>query len=142
MDKPLYVPKEKIDETLAVAVTQGKKNLEPFKTFAKENNLPFSILEDSQITDNEAEIHKLEADLWFCMEGEVTFVVGGEMVEPWSKINADGTTNDNEIKSKQIKDGEVHVLKPGDWLWIPAGVPHQHNTESTARLVIIKIPKK
>ena len=34
------------------------------------------------------------------------------------------------------------ILKQGDWLWIPAGEPHQHSATGTARLVIIKIPSK
>jgi uncharacterized RmlC-like cupin family protein len=49
--------------------------------------------------------------------------------------------DDREWKAKEIKGGTEVVMKPGDWLWIPAGEPHQHKTSTKARLVIIKVPK-
>ena len=119
----------------------GKKNLEPFIAFAKAKNLPFNILEDHRVTTNNAEVHLDEADLWLCLEGEVTFVCDGELVEPCFSKKADGTPNERELKSKAINGGTTHVLKSGDWLWIPAGVPHQHSAADIARLIIIKIPK-
>lgn len=136
----VYIAKSRIDETLAVQATAGKKLLEPFKSFAASNRLPFNILEDHQVTDNDAEVHQHEADLWLCLEGEVIFVCDGEMENPWFKKLPDGSEDRREIKAKSIRGGTTYVLKSGDWLWIPAGVPHQHNTPGTARLVIIKIP--
>jgi mannose-6-phosphate isomerase-like protein (cupin superfamily) len=140
MDKCVLVRKEEIDKTLATEPTAGKKLLEPLKSFAAANKLPLNILEDKEVLNNEAEIHKHEGDLWLCLEGEVKFIYGGELVEPWVKKNPDGTENPNEIKAKQIKNGTEAVLKPGDWLWIPAGQPHQHICPKTSRLYIIKIP--
>jgi len=63
------------------------------------------------------------------------------MVDPWVKQNADGTLDEREIKAKEITGGTEVKLKPGDWLYIPAGEAHTHKTEGIARLVIIKIPK-
>jgi mannose-6-phosphate isomerase-like protein (cupin superfamily) len=140
--KCVLVRKEEINKTLASAPVQGKKLLEPLKSLAAANKLPFNILEDTEVLNNEAEIHKHEGDLWLCLEGEPTFVYGGELVEPWVKKNADGTTDEREWKAKEIRGGTKAVLKPGDWLWIPAGQPHQHLCSDTARLAIIKIPKK
>lgn len=135
----IFVPKSQVTETLAAAPAPGKRLLEPLKTFAAANGLPLKILEDCQVS-NDAEVHTHEADLWYCLEGEVTFVCDGEMVEPWFNKLADGTEDRREIKAKTIRDGTTYVLRPGDWLWIPAGVPHQHTCPATARLVIIKIP--
>lgn len=135
-----YVPKTQLDETLAVAPTQGKRNLEPFLSYAKERSLPFNILEDVQVT-NDAEIHVKDDDLWLCLEGEVTFICGGTLGETWFSKRADGNENQNEIKSKTLQGGTTYTLKPGDWLWIPAGEPHQHSARDTARLMIIKIPR-
>lgn len=140
-NKAVLVSKSQFDETLAVVPVPGKKLLEPFKVFAAGNGLPFNILEDSQVLENDAEVHRHEADLWLCLEGEVTFVCDGEMIEPWQGKLPDGNANPNELKAKSIRGGVTHILKPGDWLWIPAGVPHQHNCSGTARLVIIKIPQ-
>ncbi|MEK9186124.1 MAG: hypothetical protein AAB885_00905 [Patescibacteria group bacterium] len=139
--KCVLVRKEEIDKTLAFVPTQGKKLLEPLKSLAAANKLPFNVLEDHEVLSNEAEIHQHEGDLWLCLEGEVKFIYGGELVEPWFKKLPDGTEDKREVKAKEIKGGTESILKPGDWLWIPAGQSHQHLCEKTARLVIIKIPK-
>ena len=88
------------------------------------------------------EVHRHEGDLWQCLEGEVTFVYGGELVEPEMQKRADASVNEFEIKGSAIANGTEIVLTPGDWLWIPAGQPHLHRTEGTAHLVIIKIPAR
>ncbi|MDP3726187.1 MAG: cupin domain-containing protein [bacterium] len=141
MSNSVFISKKQIDETLKTVPTQGKRLLDPLKTFAVEQKLPLNILEDKEIS-NDAEVHVHEADLWHCLEGEVTFICGGEMIDPWIHKNADGTENKNEIKAKKIQDGKKIVLHPGDWLYIPAGEPHQHMCPETTRLVIIKIPQK
>ena len=138
----VYISKGEIDKSLSNIPVKGKRLLEPIKALSARTKTPLNILEDHQILDNEAEVHKQEGDLWQCLEGEVNFIYGGEMVNPWVKKNADGTENPNEIKAKEIKNGTEIVLRPGDWLWIPPGEPHQHNCAGTARLAIIKIPGK
>jgi quercetin dioxygenase-like cupin family protein len=97
-------------------------------------------LEDKAVI-NDAEVHVKEADLWYVLEGEVTFIHSGEMVQPWFGKNKDGSENKNEIKAKEIKGGEKVTLREGDWFWIPAGVPHIHKTDGVCRMAIIKIPK-
>ena len=137
----VFVAKSNIDETLATLPTHGKRLLDPLKKLAHESGFPVNILEDMAVS-NEAEVHRHEGDLWQCLEGEVTFVYGGEMIRPWAKKLVDGSMDDREIKAAEISDGTEILMKPGDWLWIPAGQPHSHRAEKTARLVIIKIPAK
>lgn len=132
---------DEISKTLSQEPVQGKRLLDPLKARALAEKLPLNILEDKEVS-NEAEVHRHEGDLWHCLEGEVTFAYGGEMVNPLAKQLPDGGTDDREIKAKEIQNGIEAVLKPGDWLWIPAGQPHSHRTDSTARLVIIKIPAR
>lgn len=134
---PLLISHALINETLATAPVQGKRLLDPLRSFTK-GVAPFNILEDVNVS-NDAEVHRYEADLWGCLEGEVTFVVGGALVNPWAEKLADGTENTRELKAKEIRDGTELVLKPGDWLYIPAGQPHSHR--GTGRLIIIKIPE-
>ena len=138
--KSLLFSAAQMAETLAAAPVQGKKSLEPLRTFSKETGFPLNIVENHEVTDNLAEVHMHEADLWGCIEGEATFICGGEMVDPWCKENKDGTKDEREIKAKEIKGGTEIVLKKGDWLWIPAGEPHQHQATGTARMLIIKVP--
>lgn len=127
--------KEEVDKTLATKPTSGKKLLEPLKSFSATNGFPVKILEDMEVI-NEAEVHENEGDLWQCLEGEVTFICGGELVDKQ-------LVKGGEWKAREIKGGTEIVLKPGDWLWIPAGEPHQHNCpDGVARMVIIKVPAK
>ena len=138
--KSFHIKKEIIDNTLASASSAGKKLLEPLLSFAKENNLPINILETVN-TAAEAEIHKNDSDLFGCLEGEIKFICGGELVNQWKKQNSDGSFDENELKAKEIKNGSEIILKSGDWLYIPAGEPHQHISQGVCRLFIIKIPK-
>jgi len=138
--KSFVVRKADIAKTLKTKPTDGKRLLEPLKSIVAAHTLPMNILEDKNVV-NDAEVHTHESDLWLCLEGVVTFTCGGTMVRPWHGKRADGTENPNELKAKTIKGGKKMVLKPGDWLWIPAGVPHSHSAKGTARLVIVKIPK-
>ncbi|MDB5189492.1 MAG: Cupin 2 conserved barrel domain protein [Parcubacteria group bacterium] len=135
----VFIPKSVIDATLATPAVEGKRQLDPLKALALAGGVPINILEDTNIS-NDVEVHRHEADLWICLEGEVEFIVGGTLVEPWVKQLADGGTDDRELKSKNLEGGTSHVLRVGDVLWIPAGEPHLHRTTGTARLYIIKVP--
>jgi len=135
----VYVSKERFDETLAMPPTDGKRLLEPLKTISREQTFPVNILEDQNVS-NDAEVHMHEADLWCCVEGEVTFIVDGKLKDPIAKVLQDGSVDSRELHAKEIIDGNTIVLHSGDWLWIPAGQPHQHICKGTARLLIIKIP--
>jgi mannose-6-phosphate isomerase-like protein (cupin superfamily) len=140
--KCVLIKKAEIDKALTTPATKGKKSLEPFKSFAEANNLPMNIVEDMEVSDNNAEVHKGEGDLWLCLEGKVKFIYGGELVDPWPRKKSDGSFDESEMRAKEIKNGTETMLEPGDWLWIPAGEPHQHVCEGVGRLMIIKIPSK
>ena len=65
-----------------------------------------------------AEIHENWADLMFIISGEATLLLGGEVVEP--KPDAGG-----EIRGSSIKGGEKRVMRQGEVVQVPAGMPHQ-----------------
>lgn len=135
----VFIPRETTEQSCAQEPAQGKRLLEPLKTFSLAQGAPIHILEDTNVT-NEVEVHRHEGDLWICLSGEVEFVVGGSLVEPWAKKLPDGGTDDKELKANTIRGGTSHLMQEGDVLWIPAGQPHMHKTATTARLYIIKIP--
>lgn len=135
----LFIPKSRIDAALAQSPAKGKRMLEPIRTLTAAVGAPFNILENSHTASNLAEIHKTAGDLWLCLEGEATFIHGGELVEPRVK-EKDGIRNENELLAGSIRGGTEIIMRPGDWLWIPAGTPHQHQAAATARLAIIKVP--
>jgi len=135
--KSVFVDKKTINKALKTIPKKGKNSIEPFKTWTVKRSLPFSILENNEVL-NKAERHKNEGDLWFCLEGEATFICGGEMVN--ERILND--MENSESQADYIKRGKSITLKKGDWLWIPPGEPHQHSNKNLSRLLIIKIPQK
>lgn len=126
-----------IKQTLANKPFQGKHHLEPLRKLVLAKNLPFSLLEDHAITETESEIHLHEHDLWHCLGGEATFTCGGKLIKPWVRKGSAG----KELGGHGIKNGTKVKIQAGDWLWIPAGQPHQHIAAKTARMMIIKIKK-
>jgi len=123
MNQCIVIRKEKIYKSLKTRPTPGKKLLKLYNRSDSVKRLPLNILEDNKII-NDAEIHKQTGDLFFCLEGEAIFIYGGK------------------LHGKKIAGGKETVLKPGDWLWIPPGQPHQHKCLGVTRLIIIKIPSR
>lgn len=129
---------------LAAEPVQGKHYLATFKEFAEAHGLPEGagrILEDSAVDNLVFEVHLDEADVWIGLEGKATFIVGGELVNPKPRQRKDGSLDPREPRSEKVT-GKTRtvVMRAGDSLYIPPGVPHRHRTEGIARLVIIKIP--
>jgi uncharacterized protein GlcG (DUF336 family) len=80
----------------------------------------------------EAEIHLLETDIFYVLEGSATVVTGGEIVG--------GTHIDaHEIRGASIRGGVTHDLAPGDVLTIPRGIPHWFKSVATPfRYYVVK----
>ena len=64
-----------------------------------------------------AEIHTLDADIIYVLDGCATFVTGGAAVDAH-------TIGPNEIRGKEISGGETRQLKKGDVIIVPANTPH------------------
>ncbi len=65
----------------------------------------------------QAEIHTLDTDIIYVVDGSATFVTGGAAVE--SKEIAP-----NEIRGSRIDGGDTRQLVKGDVIIVPNGVPH------------------
>lgn len=65
-----------------------------------------------------AEVHDNWSDHIFIEEGEASFIIGGVAVD--AKVTAPG-----ERRGTAIKGGTTIVVRPGDYLFIPPGTPHQ-----------------
>ncbi len=74
-----------------------------------------------------AEIHTLDTDIIYVMEGTATFVTGGTAVE--TKQIAP-----NEVRGSRIDGGEARQLSKGDVIIVPNGVPHWFRAVSGAFL--------
>jgi len=65
----------------------------------------------------QAEVHTLDTDIIYVLDGSATFVTGGSVV--------DGKTiAPNEIRGASISNGATRSLVKGDVMVVPAGTPH------------------
>ncbi len=65
----------------------------------------------------QAEVHTLDTDVIYVLQGTATIVTGGAVV--------DGrTTAPNELRGTSIDGGERRQLAKGDVMVVPNGVPH------------------
>ena len=135
----VFISADDITSLLKQEPKEGKRELEPLKSFSRMMKVPLNILEDTRVV-SEFEVHTQVGDLWHCIDGEVTFTLGGELIDPQRKIGKDGTPDQREIRAMSVRGGIENVLRAGDWLWIPPGVPHMHGADGTGRLYIIKVP--
>ena len=63
------------------------------------------------------EVHDKETDVLYVVEGEATFVFGGQMVG--GKVTSPG-----QWQGTDITGGETHRIAKGEVFVIPAGIPH------------------
>src|SRR5215203_2911799 len=65
----------------------------------------------------QAEVHSLDTDIFYVLEGNATLVTGGTAVE--AKEVAPG-----EIRGARIEGGETHRLSKGEVIIVPNNTPH------------------
>jgi len=65
----------------------------------------------------QAEIHTRDTDIIYVLDGSVTFVTGGTVLNPT-------LVGDDEIRGSRIDGGTLHALNKGDVMVVPAGTPH------------------
>lgn len=63
------------------------------------------------------EVHDADNDVFYILDGEATFVVGGKVIDP--KVESPG-----ETRGTRIEGGQSLRLAKGDVIVIPRGVPH------------------
>jgi uncharacterized RmlC-like cupin family protein len=66
----------------------------------------------------QAELHQTKNDVFYVISGNCTLVTGGTI--PNAK-----TTQPHELRGAAVSGGQKRKIGPGDFLTIPAGVPHQ-----------------
>src|SRR6478672_1592684 len=64
-----------------------------------------------------SEVHELDTDIIYVLDGKATFVTGGKSIDP--KLVAQ-----NEFRGTSIDGGETRELNKGDVVIVPKGTPH------------------
>jgi glc operon protein GlcG len=109
--------------TAASAVTYFN-NKEVSAAFAKgavlvdgSNNRNYMVHASRRDKPGMAEIHTLDTDVIYVLDGAATFVTGGTAVDV-------KTVAPNEIRGTMINGGESRRISKGDVIVVPNGVPH------------------
>jgi len=80
-------------------------------------NRNYMVHTSRRTTAGQAEIHTLDTDIIYVLQGSATFVTGGDAVE--AKVTAP-----NELRGVGIKGGDTRLLIKGDVIVVPNNTPH------------------
>jgi glc operon protein GlcG len=78
----------------------------------------YKVHASRRIEPGQAEIHTLDTDVIYVVDGSATLVTGGKAIDT-KEIGP------NEIRGTRIEGGREHHISKGDAVIIPNGVPHQ-----------------
>jgi glc operon protein GlcG len=107
-------------------------------SFAKATTLvrgdTYRIVTGRRVQPGEVEIHTLDTDLIYVVQGTATLVTGGTPIDPRN-------TGANEIRAKSSQGGKPYRLAKGDVIIVPKGTPHWFEKVSgTFDYLTIKVP--
>jgi uncharacterized protein GlcG (DUF336 family)/mannose-6-phosphate isomerase-like protein (cupin superfamily) len=78
----------------------------------------YKVHASRRVEPGQAEIHTLDTDVVYVVDGSATLVTGGKAIDA-KEIAA------NEIRGTKIEGGQDHQITKGEVVIIPNGVPHQ-----------------
>ena len=78
----------------------------------------YKVHASRRVQPGQAEIHTLDTDVIYLVDGSATLVTGGKAID--TKEVAP-----NEIRGTRIEGGDEHQITKGEVIIIPNGVPHQ-----------------
>jgi hypothetical protein len=82
--------------------------------------------------------HAKKSDFMVIQDGEGTFVSGGELVDGKAQGEDSG-----DMRGTGARGGSSRVLKPGDVMFVPAGIPHGFvETKDHVTFVMIRFDTK
>ncbi len=81
----------------------------------------YKVHASRRVEPGQAEIHTLDTDVIYVVEGSATLVTGGKAIDAREIAP-------NEILGSKIEGGEEHQISKGQVIVIPNGVPHQFTT--------------
>ena len=120
------------DEDLATAAAKSLEHALPAVSFFESKSVDAAFAKGAVLFDagerymvhasrrekpGMSEIHTWDADIVHVLDGTATLITGGKSID--SKLTAPG-----EYRGSSIEGGETRLLKKGDVIIVPAGVPH------------------
>src|SRR5438132_351260 len=83
----------------------------------------YKVHASRRVEPGQAEIHTLDTDVIYVVDGSATLVTGGKAIDTKE-------VGPNEIRGSKIEGGMEHRITKGDAIIIPNGVPHQFTVVS------------
>src|SRR5436305_2211527 len=83
----------------------------------------YKVHASRRVKPGQAEIHTLDTDVIYVVEGSATLVTGGKAIDAREIAP-------NEIRGSKIEGGEEHQISKGQVIVIPNGLPHQFTAVS------------
>ncbi len=80
----------------------------------------YEVQTNRRVKDGNIEIHVKETDIFYVMDGSATLLMGGTVAD----AHPGRPDRPLQLTGTDITNPEVHELKKGDVIVIPAGVPH------------------
>src|SRR6266850_5088765 len=98
---------------------------------------PYNVNMEHRIMNQAASVHETEAELFYVIDGAGTLVTGGKLVE-------ERRTNAENLTGTGIEGGVSKRVAKGDWILVPAGIPHQYPAVESSGLTLmaLHLPKK
>ena len=91
------------------------------------------VMTPTRTAPGEAELHATDADIFHVLEGSATFITGGT-------LQGARETAPGETRGTGIQGGTTYMLKAGDVITIPAGVPHWFkDVQGRLRYFVVKV---
>ena len=81
-------------------------------------------------------VHASSIDIWVTTAGSATAITGGQLVDSKKRANVD------DEAGTAIRGGLERALKPGDVLYVPAGIPHGFKDIKGFRALLIRFDTK
>ncbi len=112
--KVIYIPGKQIDADIhkAKEATPGVATVD-----LVEHTPTHSAIVARRTTAGKAEVHEQISDVWCVLNGGAELVTGGSLTEA-------AKTEPGEIRGSGIASGDLQQIAKGDFVSIPAGVPH------------------
>jgi hypothetical protein len=103
-----------------VAAAVGKLPKNPLASVPVFKMGPFNVNVEHRLgtpaAAQAASVHDKDAELFYMIDGTATLVTGGKLV--------DGTKDGDNWRGKAIDGGTSKKMSKGDFMLVPAGVPH------------------
>jgi len=98
---------------------------------------PYSVNMEHRLMSQAAAIHETEAEFFYVIDGAGTVLTGGKLV-------GEQRTNAENLTGTGIEGGVSKKVSKGDWIMVPAGIPHQYPAVESGGLTLMSIhlPKK